>query len=81
MGTGTLGKTPEGTPEGTPDSNEYFPHCRLAEVFITECPRCGLDMRLKTLRYSHICRRSFDPTERAREMQVMVEQAVKNGWP
>ena len=68
--------TPTGTPAETPDGNEYFPPCRLAEVFITECPRCGREMRVKMLRYSHVCRRSFDPTERAREMQVVAEQAI-----
>ena len=34
-------------------------------------------MRLITLRYSHVCARSFDPAERALEQQALAENAIK----
>ncbi len=72
MGAGT----PAETPAGTPDGNEYLPPCRQAEVFITTCPRCDGEMRLKTLRYTQKCGRSFDPTQRAREQQAAAAKAI-----
>ena len=68
----TLTETPEGTIAG-----EYIPPCRQAEVFITACPLCRKEMRVKTLMYSHKCGRSFDPAERAREQQTLAENAIK----
>ena len=68
----TLTETPEGTIAG-----EYIPPCRQAEVFITTCPLCCREMRVKTLMYSHKCGRSFDPAERAREQQTLAENAIK----
>jgi hypothetical protein len=65
-------------PTGTPDGNEYYPPCRLAEVFITTCPQCGREMRLKTLRYTHKRGRSFDPVQRACEQQVAAEKAIND---
>ena len=76
MHAGTPARTPADTPAGTPDGNEYLPPCRQAEVFITACPRCGREMRLKTLRYTHKCGRSFDPTQRAREQQAAAAKAI-----
>ncbi len=77
MNTGTHTSTPTNKSAETPDGNEYFPPCRLAEVFITTCPRCGREMRLKTLRYTHKCGRSFDPVQRAREQQAAANNAIK----
>ena len=77
MRAGTPAETPADTPTDTPDDNEYIPPCRQAEVFITACPRCGREMRLQTLRYSHVCGRSFDPAERARKQQVLAGNAIK----
>ncbi len=71
--------TPAETPAGTPDDNEYLPPCRQAEVAITACPRCGREMRLKTLRYKHKCGRSFDPRQRAREQQAAAAKAINTG--
>ena len=68
----TLTETPEGTIAG-----EYIPPCRQAEVFITACPLCCREMRVKTLMYSHKCERSFDPAERAREQQTLAENAIQ----
>ena len=33
-------------------------------------------MKLKTLRYTHVCRRSFDVAERAGEQQIAAEAAI-----
>lgn len=68
----TLAETREGT-----TAREYIPPCRQAEVFITACPLCRREMRVKTLMYSHKCGRSFDPAERAREQQTLAENAIK----
>ena len=77
MRAGTPAETPTATPLDTPDGNEYIPPCRQAEVFITACPLCRREMRVKTLMYSHKCGRSFDPAERAREQQTLAENAIK----
>ena len=76
MRAGTPARATTDTPVDTPNGNEYIPPCRQAEVFITACPRCGREMRLKTLRYSHVCGRSFDPAERAHEQQAAAEKAI-----
>ena len=68
--------TPEGTPAETPDDNEYLPPCRQAGFFIAPCPRCGRELTLKTLRYTHVCGRSFDPEQRARELQATAGKAI-----
>ena len=77
---GTTAETQEGatvdTQEGT--SAGYLPPCREAGLFIAPCPRCGREMRLKTLRYSHVCGRSFDPAQRALEQQAMAEKAIND---
>ena len=72
---GTPAGTPTKTPAETPDDNEYLPPCRQAGFFIAPCPRCGRELTLKTLRYTHICGRSFDPEQRARELQAAAEKA------
>ncbi len=76
MHAGTPAITPADTPADTPDGNEYIPPCRQAEVLTTACPRCGREMQLKTLRYTHLCGRSVDPAERARERQAAAETAI-----
>ena len=76
MGAGTPAGAHTGAPGGTDDGNEYLPPCRQAEGFITACPRCGRELRLKTLRSSHVCGRSFDPAQRAHEMQVAAEHTI-----
>ena len=53
-----------------------LPPCRQAELFITSCALCGRKMRLKTLRYSHVCGKSFHPMQRALEHQVAAEKAI-----
>ena len=53
-----------------------LPPCRQAELFITSCAICGRKMRLKTLRYSHVCSRSFHPMQRALEQQVAANNAI-----
>ncbi len=71
MVTGTPIETSEGTADG-----EYIPPCRHAGLFIAACPLCGRQLRLKTLRYTHVCGRSFDPAHRALELQAAAEQAI-----
>jgi hypothetical protein len=70
---GTLTETAEGT-----DAEEYFQPCRLAEFFRAPCPRCGRQLTLKSLRYSHVRNRSFDPVQRAREQQIAAGKAVND---
>ena len=53
-----------------------LPPCRQAELFITSCALCGRKMRLRTLRYSHRCGRSFHPMQRALEQQVAANIAI-----
>ena len=57
-----------------------IPPCRQAELFITSCALCGRKMRLKTLRYSHVCSRSFHPMQRALEQQVAANNAITEEW-
>ena len=72
MNAGTSAETPEETPAETPT----LPPCRQAELFITSCALCGRKMRLRTLRYSHRCGRSFHPMQRALEQQVAANNAI-----
>ena len=53
-----------------------LPPCRQAELFITACALCGRRMRLRTLRYSHRCGKSFHPMQRALEQQVAANNAI-----
>ena len=73
---GTPAETPAETPAGTPDDNEYLPPCRQAGFCLAPCPRCGRELTLKTLRYTHVCGRSFDPEQRAHELQAAAEKAI-----
>ncbi len=68
--------TPAGAHNGTDDGEEYLPPCRHSVFLIVPCPQCGKQLRLKTLRYSHVCGRSFDPAQRAREQQAAAEKAI-----
>ncbi len=70
----TLHRTDDGT---SSDTEEHPPPpCRAAESYIVSCPRCGRSMKLKTLRYTHVCRRTFDVQERASEQQIAAEAAI-----
>ena len=71
----TSSETPDATTTDTQDEI-YLPPCREAEKFMTQCPRCNRTMKLKTLMYSHCCKRSFYPTRRAIEQQVLANKAV-----
>jgi hypothetical protein len=76
MDAGTPAGAHTGAPGGTDDGNNCFPPCRQAEGFITACPRCGREVRLKTLRYTHVCGRSFDLAQWAREQQAATEKSI-----
>jgi len=71
----TSSETTDATSTDTQDEI-YLPPCREAEKFMTQCPRCNRTMKLKTLMYSHCCKRSFYPTRRAIEQQVLANKAV-----
>ena len=54
----------------------YEPPCREAARHTTACPNCGRRVQLKTLRYSHVCGRNFDPLKRAAEQKKVADVAV-----
>ena len=70
-----MDRTPTETPEGT-DAEKNIPPCRLAGFYRTPCPLCGRQLTLKCLLYSHKCGAS--PAQRAREQQILAEQAIKD---
>ena len=71
------GGTPASTPERTEDSEEeYLPPCREANLFVAPCPRCGRQLKLKTLRYSHVCGRTFNVEQRAAEQWMAAQKAL-----
>ena len=73
-----MASTASGTDDASSSGEEdYQPPCRQAERYLTQCPMCGRNMQLKTLRYSHVCGRSFDPTKRALEQQRLAIAALK----
>ena len=59
------------------EEEEYEPPCREAERYIVPCPICQRRMKIKTLKYSHICKRSFDPIQRALEQHKAASQAIR----
>ena len=74
-----MNDTLDGTPADTgSDTEEEItpPPCRAAELYIVQCPKCGRRMRLKTLRYSHLCGRSFNVVDRAHEQMIAAEAAI-----
>jgi hypothetical protein len=65
-----------GTESGGQSEEEYLPPCRLAARYITKCPQYGKPTTIKTLRYSHVCGRSWDRTSRALEQRKAAQAAV-----
>ena len=59
--------------DGTPTEP---PPCRVAAQYVAQCPLCGRELRLKTLRYSHVCSKSSDPASKAQEMHAAAVKAV-----
>ena len=43
---------------------------------MTQCPRCNKTMTLKTMRYSHICGKTRNVTQRALEQQHAAQAAL-----
>ena len=73
-----MASTASGTDDASSsDEQGYQPPCRQAERYIVSCPMCGRRVQLKTLHYSHVCGRSFDPTKRALEQQRLAVAALK----
>ena len=75
--TETSSETPQETTTDTQEGIEYLPPVEPLRNF-GQCPRCNRMLKLKTLRYSHYCARSFDPTQRAIEQQVLADKAVND---
>ena len=79
-----MSRTEQGTSDitddddGTSDSagEVYEAPCREAARCVVACPRCGRQLQLKTLRYSHVCNRTFNVAERAVEQQKAAEMAA-----
>jgi hypothetical protein len=71
----TLDNTEAGTSSGE-EEEEYMPPCRAAEQSIVPCPLCGRQVKIKTLRYSHRCARTFHTNERAQEQRKLADTAV-----
>jgi hypothetical protein len=66
----------EGTDSEEPEEGGYSPPCRVAAKCLTNCPRCWRPMSLKTLRYTHMCHRTFRFNERALEQQEIAKTAL-----
>ena len=66
-----------GTDEEDMEEQLEEPPCRQAERYVVPCPLCQRKMRLKTLKYSHVCGRTFDPLQRALEMKKKADTAAK----
>ena len=73
-----MSESPTGTPADTASDTEDVqqPPCRAAELYLVPCPHCGRRMRIKTLRYSHLCGRNFNVQIRAEEQQLAAEAAI-----
>ena len=69
--------TSSGTDEEEMEEQLEEPPCRQAERYVVACPLCQRKMRLKTLKYSHLCSRTFDPMQRALEMKRQADVSVK----
>jgi hypothetical protein len=76
MDAGTPAGAPAGAPGGTDDGDDYLPPCRQAGFVTAACPRCGRQLRFKTLRYTHVCGRSCDPAQRAHDQHAAAEKAI-----
>ncbi len=59
------------------EEHEHEAPCRAAARVNTECPQCGRRMFVKTLRYTHVCGRSFDVLQRALEQKKLADAALK----
>ena len=75
--------TVQGTAEITDDDASLAmweppeqPPCRKAALHVVMCPVCGRQLQIKTLRYSHICGRSFKPRERAVDQKKAADTAI-----
>ena len=66
------------TEDDTSDEEMPQPPCRVAEKYVVECPMCKRRMKIKTLRYTHVCSRSFDPMARALEQNTAAAAALKH---
>jgi ssDNA-binding Zn-finger/Zn-ribbon topoisomerase 1 len=69
-------RTEDRTPDNTDEEEYYEPPCREAARYVVPCPTCGRRLQIKTLKYSHVCGRSFSPTERAIEQKKAAEAAA-----
>ena len=76
---GTLAGTTGGAEEVTKSPNAPYCKslpCRAAARQRVACPRCGREVSVKVLTYSHVCGRTRDVNERARELTEKAYVAV-----
>ena len=50
--------------------------CRATQKMKTSCPICHRRLAIKSLKYSHVCGRTFDPIERAKEQAEEAKAAL-----
>jgi len=72
---GTLAGTTGGAEEVTTSPRAPL-LCLAAARQRVACPRCGREVSIKVLKYSHVCGRTRDVDERAREMTEKAYAAV-----
>ncbi len=66
----------EGTDSEEPEEEvetAHSPPCRVAAKYLTNCPQCGRTVSFRTLRYTHLCGRTFRADERALEQQEVAD--------
>ena len=56
------------TPDSAEEDTFIEAPCREAARYIVACPRCGGQLQLKTLRYSHVCHRTSGSLTRLRQI-------------
>ena len=70
-------ETLHGTDSGTPAKYSFEPPCREAARCLVRCPQCERQVQIRTLKYSHMCSRSFNPLVRAVEQKEAAESACR----
>lgn len=72
-----MSETPSDHCSNEEEEYEHEAPCRAAARIKTECPQCGRRISVKTLRYTHVCGRSFDVLQRALEQKKLADAALR----
>ena len=65
------GEEEEADDDGDETEQAYTPNSRVIERTLVYCERCKKGpIQLKTLKYTHVCRQTFDTDERIRQAQA-----------